>query len=240
MAETDDIPVTQCGPTRSPGTDAITPTAHPATGAPGNGNPTHRRKPATAPAPHPPAHTGHGMADNWLLHSFLELGALPGAVPSARVHARQRLWEWGQTKLTDNAELVGCSTLKWPHCSPLIWPHPGAVAAGLLHSDLAPPARLGRRIFRHAGEVPGQAGCLGGLLVTSGCRPLTVWGRDGVEGGAVRRDPLGLPAGGVRRPGAGPQVRRAPADGAAGDRLAAAAGPQAAGAGGAGAGGGRR
>ncbi len=106
MAETDDIPVTQCGPTRSPGTDAITPTAHPATGAPGNGNPTHRRKPTTAPAPHPPAHTGHGMADNWLLHSFLELGALPGAVPSARLHARQVLWEWGQAKLTDSAELV--------------------------------------------------------------------------------------------------------------------------------------
>ncbi len=46
------------------------------------------------------------MADNWLLHSFLELGALPGAVPSARLHARQVLWEWGQAKLTDSAELV--------------------------------------------------------------------------------------------------------------------------------------
>src|SRR6266566_7172855 len=148
----------------------------------------------------------------------------------ARVHRRGpgEHWFWlgpisgsGGAKLRVPAAMggAGCSTLKWPHCSPLIWPHPGAVAAGLLHSDLAPPARLGRRIFRHAGEVPGQAGCLGGLLVTSGCRPLTVWGRDGVEGGAVRRDPLGLPAGGVRRP---------------------AAGPQAAGAGGAGAGGGRR
>jgi len=46
------------------------------------------------------------MADNWLLHSFLELGALPGAVPSARLHARQVLWEWGRAKLTDSAELV--------------------------------------------------------------------------------------------------------------------------------------
>jgi hypothetical protein len=34
--------------------------------------------------------------------------------------------------------LYGCSTLKWPHCSSLIWPHPGAGAAGLQHSDLAP------------------------------------------------------------------------------------------------------
>jgi len=25
-------------------------------------------------------------------------------------------------------ELIGRSTLKWPHCSPLIWPHPGRAA----------------------------------------------------------------------------------------------------------------
>jgi hypothetical protein len=30
----------------------------------------------------------------WPLKSFLELGALPGAVPCARLHARQVLWEW--------------------------------------------------------------------------------------------------------------------------------------------------
>jgi hypothetical protein len=40
---------------------------------------------------------GHvaSFAAQWPLRSFLELGALPGAVPYARLHARQVLWEWG-------------------------------------------------------------------------------------------------------------------------------------------------
>jgi hypothetical protein len=46
------------------------------------------------------------FADQWPLHSFLELGALPGAVPCARLHARQVLWEWQLTGLTDSAELL--------------------------------------------------------------------------------------------------------------------------------------
>jgi anti-sigma regulatory factor (Ser/Thr protein kinase) len=46
------------------------------------------------------------MADYWPLRSCLELGALPSAVPRARLHARQLLWEWGLTELTDNAELL--------------------------------------------------------------------------------------------------------------------------------------
>jgi hypothetical protein len=33
--------------------------------------------------------------DQWPLQSFLELGALPGAVPCARLHTRHLLWEWG-------------------------------------------------------------------------------------------------------------------------------------------------
>lgn len=33
-------------------------------------------------------------AGEWPLHSFLELGALDGAVPSARLHARYVLREW--------------------------------------------------------------------------------------------------------------------------------------------------
>jgi anti-sigma regulatory factor (Ser/Thr protein kinase) len=46
------------------------------------------------------------MADGWPLQSSLELGALPGAVPSARLHARQVLWEWGLTALGDDVELL--------------------------------------------------------------------------------------------------------------------------------------
>jgi anti-sigma regulatory factor (Ser/Thr protein kinase) len=47
-----------------------------------------------------------GMADEWPLRTFIELGALPGAVPCARLHARQVLWEWGLDALTDTTELI--------------------------------------------------------------------------------------------------------------------------------------
>ena len=40
------------------------------------------------------------------LRSYLELGALPGAVPCARLHARQLAWEWGLTGLAATAELL--------------------------------------------------------------------------------------------------------------------------------------
>lgn len=46
------------------------------------------------------------MADDWPLQSFLELGALPGAVPCARLHTRHVLWEWGLTALQDDTELL--------------------------------------------------------------------------------------------------------------------------------------
>jgi anti-sigma regulatory factor (Ser/Thr protein kinase) len=46
------------------------------------------------------------LAGEWALHTFLELGALDGAVPSARLHARHVLREWGLTALADDAELV--------------------------------------------------------------------------------------------------------------------------------------
>jgi anti-sigma regulatory factor (Ser/Thr protein kinase) len=46
------------------------------------------------------------MADEWPLQSFLELGALPGAVPSARLHTRQIVFEWGLAPLERSAELV--------------------------------------------------------------------------------------------------------------------------------------
>jgi anti-sigma regulatory factor (Ser/Thr protein kinase) len=41
-----------------------------------------------------------------LRRSFLELGALPGAVPCARLHARQVAWEWGLAALCEDVELV--------------------------------------------------------------------------------------------------------------------------------------
>jgi anti-sigma regulatory factor (Ser/Thr protein kinase) len=46
------------------------------------------------------------MPRQWPLRSFLELGALPGAVPCARLHARQLAWEWGLAELGDDTELL--------------------------------------------------------------------------------------------------------------------------------------
>ena len=48
----------------------------------------------------------NSWARRWPLQSFLELGAFPGAVPCARLHARQMLWEWSLTGLSDIAELL--------------------------------------------------------------------------------------------------------------------------------------
>ena len=53
----------------------------------------------------PHVHAAAG-ADLWPLRDFLELGALPGAVPCARLHARLVAHEWGLTVLADNVELV--------------------------------------------------------------------------------------------------------------------------------------
>jgi anti-sigma regulatory factor (Ser/Thr protein kinase) len=40
------------------------------------------------------------------LRSYLELGALPTAVPCARLHARHVLWEWGLNRLASDSELL--------------------------------------------------------------------------------------------------------------------------------------
>jgi anti-sigma regulatory factor (Ser/Thr protein kinase) len=46
------------------------------------------------------------MAAQWPVRDFLELGALPGAVPSARLHTRQIVWEWALTPLSEPVEQV--------------------------------------------------------------------------------------------------------------------------------------
>ena len=43
---------------------------------------------------------------DWPLRSYLELGALPSAVPCARLHTKQVLWEWGAQALIDPTELI--------------------------------------------------------------------------------------------------------------------------------------
>jgi anti-sigma regulatory factor (Ser/Thr protein kinase) len=46
------------------------------------------------------------MAGDWPLQSFLELGALPGAVPCARLHVRHLMWDWGMSRLSETVELL--------------------------------------------------------------------------------------------------------------------------------------
>ena len=49
---------------------------------------------------------GNSFGDRWPRQSFLELGAYPSAVPCARLHTRQILWEWRLTSLSDSGELL--------------------------------------------------------------------------------------------------------------------------------------
>lgn len=46
------------------------------------------------------------MAAEWPVQDFLELGALPGTAPSARLHTREMLWEWALESLSEQAEQV--------------------------------------------------------------------------------------------------------------------------------------
>lgn len=61
---------------------------------------------AAARVPPFPDAQGNSFGNRWPRQSFLELGALPGAVPCARLHARQILWEWRLTGLGDSTELL--------------------------------------------------------------------------------------------------------------------------------------
>jgi anti-sigma regulatory factor (Ser/Thr protein kinase) len=73
----------------------------------------HRREQSHVRIPDLPVPVGHvaWAAADWPLRSYLELGPLPGAVPCARLHARQVLWEWGHNALTDDAELLVSETV---------------------------------------------------------------------------------------------------------------------------------
>ena len=46
------------------------------------------------------------MTSAWALRTYLELGALQGAVPCARLHARHILWEWRLGDLDESVELI--------------------------------------------------------------------------------------------------------------------------------------
>jgi anti-sigma regulatory factor (Ser/Thr protein kinase) len=62
---------------------------------------------AAAPTVHPCQRAGIVVTPHWWpLSSSLELGALPTAVPCARLHAKHLAWEWGLSGITDTIELL--------------------------------------------------------------------------------------------------------------------------------------
>lgn len=50
--------------------------------------------------------SGASLMSEWPLRDFLEFGVLRGAVPCARYHCRQVLWEWHLSELAGSTELV--------------------------------------------------------------------------------------------------------------------------------------
>jgi len=67
-----------------------------------------------APVPVPPLrHQENWMTGAWARRDFLELGALQGAVPCARLHARQLMWEWGFRRKLHLMRIGGC-VRGWP------------------------------------------------------------------------------------------------------------------------------
>ncbi len=92
---------------------------------------------------------GYGLARAWAGQDFdfLELGALPGAVPAARLHARQIAWEWGLAPLAGAveqvvSELVANSVAAaraMPQAEPIrLWLLPGAGRLLILVWDASP------------------------------------------------------------------------------------------------------
>jgi anti-sigma regulatory factor (Ser/Thr protein kinase) len=58
------------------------------------------------PAFHTPKESPVSQQADWPLTDYLELGALPTAVPCARLHTKFVLWEWGLGSVVETAELL--------------------------------------------------------------------------------------------------------------------------------------
>jgi hypothetical protein len=103
--------------------------------------------------PVPPSDHGHDLA-RWPSRNAIHIGALQGAVPSARFHVRQLLWEWGQAELEQDAAVVvselvtnavmASAELRPVMASVLVWLGSDARFVLLAVSDASPrpPMRL--------------------------------------------------------------------------------------------------
>jgi anti-sigma regulatory factor (Ser/Thr protein kinase) len=115
--------------------------------------PAHLSGRGGAGVPVPPSHHGHDL-ERWPLRDSITLGALEGAVPSARAHLRQLLWEWGQAELGQDAGVavselvtnsVAASAELRPAVAPvLVWLGSDGCCVLLAVADASPhpPVRL--------------------------------------------------------------------------------------------------
>jgi anti-sigma regulatory factor (Ser/Thr protein kinase) len=125
------------------------------------------RHPGTGDAPVPvlpPRYQGVSMSAQWPLRDYIELGALPGAVPCARLHARQVLWEWRLTGLSDDVELlvseiltnaVQASRALHPVPPVRLWLLADETRVLILVWDASYPHRGPRRRRKRQGTAPG-------------------------------------------------------------------------------------
>jgi anti-sigma regulatory factor (Ser/Thr protein kinase) len=87
--------------------------------------------PPAACRPEPDSGAGIAFQD-WPHVSFLELGALPSAVPCGRAHTRLVLGEWRLGQLADDAEMLVSELLTNALRASWTLAYPGAVALRLL------------------------------------------------------------------------------------------------------------
>jgi anti-sigma regulatory factor (Ser/Thr protein kinase) len=104
-------------------------------------------------APVRPSHHDHCL-DWWPFRDAITLGALEGAVPSARAHVRQLLWEWDQADLAQDVSVVVselvtnavvASSESWPAIAPVqLWLGSDitCVMVSVADSSPRPPVRL--------------------------------------------------------------------------------------------------
>ena len=108
---------------------------------------------ARTSVPVPPSEHGHSL-DRWPLRDAITFGALDGAVPSARAHVRQLLWEWDHVGLAQDAsvvvsELVTNAVMASADLRPAIAPvqvwlgsNTTCVLVAVADASLQPPVRL--------------------------------------------------------------------------------------------------
>jgi anti-sigma regulatory factor (Ser/Thr protein kinase) len=90
------------------------------------------RSPGVARVPVPSLRDqGRRLAGTWPLRSYLELGAYPGAVPCARLHAKAMAWEW-RLAFGETVELVVSEIVTNAIRATCQLPPPGAIRLWLL------------------------------------------------------------------------------------------------------------